>query len=85
MHLTATESIYEVFGLSFGFQKISVMCYMNSIFAEINDYYRPGLQKKSRWVKELDPTPRGRILINVWRILRHEIALRLDSFHLIRT
>ncbi|EJD74935.1 DNA polymerase [Loa loa] len=43
---------------------------------EISDYYRPGLQKKSRWVKELDPTPRGRILINVWRILRHEIALR---------
>ncbi|VIO89415.1 Uncharacterized protein BM_BM6377 [Brugia malayi] len=43
---------------------------------EINDYYRPGLQKKNWWVRELDPTPRGRILINVWRILRHEVALR---------
>ncbi|KAM3727658.1 DNA polymerase zeta catalytic subunit [Dirofilaria immitis] len=43
---------------------------------EINDYYRPGQEKKSSWIKELDPTPRGRILINVWRFLRHEIALR---------
>ncbi|VDK66769.1 unnamed protein product, partial [Onchocerca ochengi] len=44
---------------------------------EINDYYRPGQQKKSRWIKELDPTPKGRILINVWRILRHEVALSI--------
>ncbi|VDO11832.1 unnamed protein product [Brugia timori] len=49
------------------------------IGAQINDYYRPGLQKKNWWVRELDPTPRGRILINVWRILRHEVALRKEQ------
>ncbi|CAG9530449.1 unnamed protein product [Cercopithifilaria johnstoni] len=43
---------------------------------EISDYYRPEQQKKNQWIKVLDPTPRGRILINTWRILRHEIALR---------
>ncbi|VDN33708.1 unnamed protein product [Gongylonema pulchrum] len=43
---------------------------------DINEYYRPVQQRRSRWVKDLDPTPRGRILLNIWRILRYEVALR---------
>ncbi|VBB26657.1 unnamed protein product [Acanthocheilonema viteae] len=44
---------------------------------EISDYYLSEKQKKGRWTKVLDPTPRGRILINMWRFLRHEIALSI--------
>uniref|UniRef100_A0A914ZC71 DNA polymerase n=2 Tax=Parascaris univalens TaxID=6257 RepID=A0A914ZC71_PARUN len=41
---------------------------------EVSEYYRPDVPKF-----ELDPSPRGRILLNVWRIIRHELALRCYS------
>ncbi|MCP9265136.1 DNA polymerase [Dirofilaria immitis] len=49
----------------------------------LSEISRVPIGEKSSWIKELDPTPRGRILINVWRFLRHEIALRLDPFKLV--
>ncbi|VDM98027.1 unnamed protein product [Thelazia callipaeda] len=43
---------------------------------DINHYYRPGEQSRIKWVKELDTTPKGRILVNIWRIIRSEVSLR---------
>uniref|UniRef100_A0A915PKT3 DNA polymerase n=1 Tax=Setaria digitata TaxID=48799 RepID=A0A915PKT3_9BILA len=56
---------------------VAYQVYEVKYVAEISEYYRPEQQKRNRWLKELDPTPRGRILINVWRILRHELALSI--------
>ncbi|VDM42220.1 unnamed protein product [Toxocara canis] len=38
---------------------------------DVSEYYRPDIPKFV-----LDPSPRGRLLLNIWRILRHELALR---------
>ncbi|MFH4973977.1 hypothetical protein AB6A40_000686 [Gnathostoma spinigerum] len=43
----------------------------------ISDYYHPHLSEvNSYWISRLNPTPRGRLLLNIWRLLRHELALR---------
>uniref|UniRef100_A0A9J2Q5X3 DNA polymerase n=1 Tax=Ascaris lumbricoides TaxID=6252 RepID=A0A9J2Q5X3_ASCLU len=41
---------------------------------EVSEYYRPDVPKF-----DFNPSPRGRILLNVWRIIRHELALRCYS------
>lgn len=58
--------------------KFSLLVKASELASDLAEFYQPKHEKRSQYLMKLDPTPKGRILINMWRILRYEIALRWD-------